>query len=199
MHDIRTFDRLATLYDFVMPSTDVSSLRDALDYASGPVEVVVDLGGGPGRAVRALTVDGLVIDPARGMLERASHHGLAAVRGTAEALPLRSNAVDAVLIVDALHHFPDAGSAIREAADAVRPGGVVVIRDFDPDTLRGRALVVLERVLGFDSQFLSVTELRTALDDAGLDSHVVDSGFAVTVVAVKPKPSNEDGPIEAGR
>lgn len=183
MHDVRTFDRLARLYDLAMWPADPGAIERALDAAERPVERVVDVGGGTGRVARALDREVLVVDAAPGMVRRAAAHGPAVV-GDASRLPLRDGAADAVLVVDALHHFPDAAAAVDEAARALASGGVLAVRDFDPTTLRGRGLVLAERLVGFDSTFRSADDLAELFADAGLDARVLERGFATTVVGV---------------
>lgn len=65
------------------------------------------------------------------------------VRGVAEALPCRDQAADVVLTVFALNHCADPGTACREVARVLRPGGewVLVLEDVEPswtDALSGR-------------------------------------------------------------
>jgi len=187
--DVGFFDRIAPLYDAFMPPARAEDLRAGLAFAHRPVEHVVDLGGGTGRASRTLQAIGLapvVFDYSAGMLRRARDDGLTGVRADAATLPLRDGSVDAVVVTDALHHFPDPEAAIGEVARALAPGGVLVIREFDPTTRRGRALAALESVAGMDSQFLGAERLVGLLDDAGLRGHVVDPGFGYTVAGVKP-------------
>ncbi|MFC6989106.1 class I SAM-dependent methyltransferase [Haloplanus sp. GCM10025708] len=184
--DVRFFDRFARAYDFVMPSARRAPLREGLALAERDVERVVDLGGGTGRAVRALDVDRpLVVDASRGMLRRAVAHGLDAAQADAATLPLRDGTVDAVIVVDALHHVPDRQAALAEAARALADGGVLVVRDFDPGTLLGRLLVSSERVMGMDSTFDGPDALARLVADAGLDAAVLDRGFGYTVAGVK--------------
>lgn len=187
MQDVTTFDRFARIYDLAMPAADPTTLREAIDLADGSVDMVVDLGGGTGRGGRALEQATVVVDPARGMVERAVSNGEQAIQGTAERLPFGSAEVDAVVVVDAIHHFGDPVSAIQVAATALRPGGVLVVRDFDPRTLRGRLLVIAEHLLGFDSQFLSLPRLEQVFEDIGLVSHVIETGFTYTIAGVKPR------------
>jgi demethylmenaquinone methyltransferase/2-methoxy-6-polyprenyl-1,4-benzoquinol methylase len=184
--DVRFFDRVARVYDLLMPTARASSLRAGLELADRDVERVVDLGGGTGRAVRALGAETpLVVDLSRGMLRRAADHGLLAVQADAGHLPLRDGTVDAVVVVDALHHIPDRTAALAEASRVLADGGVLVVREFDPGTLPGRALVLSERALGFDSTFDGPDGLARLVTDAGLDAAVLDRGFGYTVAGVK--------------
>lgn len=55
------------------------------------------------------------------------------------------------------------------------------VADFDPTTVRGRALVVAEHLVGFDSRFEPPGALVNALCALGLDATVVDGGFGYVV------------------
>ena len=181
--DVRAFDVFAPAYDLVMPSADAVALRKGLYCADRDVERIIEVGGGSGRAARE--VDAAVLDPARGMLERARRKGLETVQGSATDLPLADGSVDAVLIVDALHHFPDHRRCLAEAARVLAPGGVLVVREFDRSTRRGRLTTRAESLFGFDSRFYTAAELRDAVAAAGLDARPVEYGFEMTVVGVK--------------
>lgn len=186
MDDIASFDRFARLYDLVMPSADAATLTPGLDLVDGPIEWVIDLGGGTGRAATVIDDAAVVVDAAAGMVRRARANGHEAVLGDVEQLPLGSNAVDVVLIVDALHHFPTVESTLRAVFRVIRPGGAVIIREFDPTTLRGRLLSIGEQGLGFDSRFYAPDELSAIVETAGFQSHVLDRGFGYTVCGTKP-------------
>lgn len=184
MHDVPYFDRFASLYDLVLPGTDREPLEVGLALAEREVNCVLDLGGGTGRAARALGQESLVFDGSHPMLVRATTYDLDAVRGDVRSLPLRDESVDGVVVVDAMHHFPTAARAIEEAVRVLRPGGPLVIRDFDPSTLRGRGLVLGERLVGFESTFYTPVEMETMLQEAGLRTNVLDTGFVYTVVGI---------------
>lgn len=181
--DVRAFDLFAPVYDLFMPPADAVALRKGLACADREVERVVEVGGGSGRAARE--VDATVLDPARGMLERARDRGLETVQGSATDLPLAEGSVDAVLVVDAFHHFPDHERCLAEAARVLAPGGVLVVREFDRSTRRGRLLELGEPLFGFDSRFYTAAELEAAIDESGLDARPVEYGFEMTVVGVK--------------
>jgi demethylmenaquinone methyltransferase/2-methoxy-6-polyprenyl-1,4-benzoquinol methylase len=181
--DVVAFDTFAPLYDLLMPAADSLSLRKGLACADRDIERVVDVGGGSGRAGRE--VGATVLDPARGMLKRAKAKGLETVQASATDLPLADGSVDAVFVVDALHHFPDHDRCLSEIARVLAPGGVLVVREFDRSTRRGRLLEFAERVVAFDSTFYSAAELQTRIDAAGLDARPIEYGFGMTVVGVK--------------
>lgn len=185
--DVDRFHRFARPYDLVMPAADRAVLDSGLALAERPLVRGLDVGGGTGRAVRALPgIDWTVVDAAAGMLGVARERGLAVLRADAARLPVSTGSVDAVTIVDALHHFGDPTGAIAEAARVLAPGGVLVVREFDPTTLRGRALVAAERLVGFDSQFWPPGRLAERLAGAGLEPAITEEGFGYTVAGVHP-------------
>ena len=193
--DVRAFDVFAPVYDVVMPRADPVALRKGLVCADRELERIVEVGGGSGRAARE--VGAAVVDPARGMLEHARGRGLEAIQGSATDLPHPDGSVDAVLLVDALHHFPDHERCLAEAARVLAPGGVLVIREFDRSTRLGRLLVASERLVGFDSRFYTSAELQAAVAAAGLDARPIEYGFEMTVVGVKPGETG-DGDLHDG-
>lgn len=187
------FDRLAAVYDMLMPSADPAPIESGLDRATGPLETVLEVGGGSGRASVAIDADPVILDASRGMLRRAHARGVRGVQADAGCLPVSDGTADAVLIVDALHHFPEPQAALEEASRALRSGGALIVRDFDPDTLRGRLVAVGERALGWPAKLMPPTKLRSLLEDIGLRGTVQDRGFTYTVVGVKPA-DNFEGP-----
>lgn len=186
--DVAFFDRIARLYDLAMPSASRDALLDGLSRAERPVRHVLDVGGGSGRAAVALDGPGrevTVADVSRGMLRRARGRGLSCVRGDARRLPVADGAVDAVTIVDAFHHMPDQQTVLTEAARVLAPGGVLVVREFDPGTRLGRLVELSEAAVGMGSLFTGPDDLARAVEKAGLGAQVLDRGFGYTVVGVK--------------
>lgn len=182
--DVRAFDAFAPVYDLFMPSADAVSLRKGLACADREIDRIVEVGGGSGRAARE--VGATVLDPARGMLERARRRGLETVQSSATDLPLADESVDAALVVDAFHHFPEHDRCLTEIKRVLAPGGVLVVREFDRSTRRGRMTELSERLVGFDSRFYTAEELLEAIDTAGLRARPIEYGFNFTVVGVKP-------------
>ncbi len=185
--DVRFFDRMAPLYDRIMPPAKGETLAAGLGHATRPIERLLDVGGGSGRAAVSLTgPDITVVDVSFGMLRRARDaRGLSGVAGDAGQLPFRNASVDAITIVDAFHHLPDHDAALREAARVIAPGGALVIREFDPTHPLGRALVVGEHAIGMGSRFHAPDGLAETLDGAGFDPRIAERGFGYTVVGVR--------------
>ena len=184
--DLSYFDRMAPVYDLFMPSASVETFAAAFDRADRPIERVLDIGGGTGRAARAIDAPRrVVLDASAGMLTRVPE-GIEAVRGDARDPPFRPESVDAALIVDAFHHLPDEQGVLDAIATLLRPGGVLVIAEFDPSTVRGRILEVGERLIGMESRFYTPTDLVLALSETGLRTAVIESGVGYAVAATKP-------------
>ena len=182
--DVRAFDLFAPLYDLGMPPADDTALRKGFAVADREVDRIVEVGGGSGRV--AGTVGATVVDPAAGMVRRARTRGLETVQGSATDLPHPDGSVDAVVVVDALHHFPAQHRCLEEMARVLAPGGVLVVTEFDRGTRLGRALDLAERVVGFDSTFYTAAELEAELDAVGLDVRPLEYGFETTIAGVKP-------------
>lgn len=182
--DVGVFDRFSGLYDF-KPPTDEKKLADGLALAERDVERVLDVGGGTGQGVRALDVrERVVVDAAPGMARRARDHGVDAVQGDAARLPVKDASVDAVLILDALHHMADPEGVVAETARVLRPGGVLVLLEFDPTTVLGRLLAASEHLFGMESTFHTPDDLAAMVRAAGLTASIPRRGFAYSVAGV---------------
>lgn len=95
--------------------------------AVGPGRVVVDLGAGTGKFTRLLSRSGadvVAVEPVAQMRAQLAldQPAVRAVEGTAEAMPLATASVDAVLCAQAFHWFANAG-ALAEIHRVLRPGG----------------------------------------------------------------------------
>ena len=200
--DVRFFDQLAGLYDVVMPAADRNALEAGLARAEGSVDRLLDVGGGTGRATIAVDVaERVVLDVSRGMLRRARRRGvdrsgrwrlrstdkhaigpLSAVQGDGSRMPIADDGVDAVIVVDAFHHMPAQRTVLAEARRVLRPGGVLVVREFDPTHPLGWLLARGERLIGMDSTFHSPATLAAMASEAGFSVSVLDAGFEYTMV-----------------
>ena len=94
-------------------------------------ERILDLGCGPGRALRALEALGcsaIGLDPSMEMARQARAAGPVA-RGSAPSLPLKTASLDGVLCTNSFHHYPEPLATLRELRRALRPGGRAVLVD----------------------------------------------------------------------
>ncbi len=107
-------------YDSARPGYPPAAVTAA---AVAPTATVVDLAAGTGKLTRVLRSSFprvVAVEPSRSM-RRALGPSIA---GTAEAIPLCDNRIDAVFVAQAFHWF-DAEAATVEIARVLRPGGTL--------------------------------------------------------------------------
>lgn len=183
------FDHLATFYGLFLKVFNVSK-DEAVALLNLPTgAVVLDLGGGTGigaaSAVRTAAARGVVVDLSVRMLRQgASYSRLLRVQGDAHRLPLADASVDAVLCLDALHHFRQPLQALSEARRVLRPGGTILIEELDATRRAVRLVALIERVAGEPGRFWSPAEMPLLLQSAGfVASEVVNGGSIYYVLA----------------
>ena len=160
------FDLTARWYERVFRFLDPGPLLERL--ALQPGERLLDLGGGTGRIAQHLDKARVVLcDPSAGMAREARRKGLSTCRGRAEALPFGEDVFDALLVVDAFHHFQEHQRAIEEMLRVLRPGGRIVIEEPDIRRPAVKLIALGERILGMGSRFFRPEELRTMVEAAG--------------------------------
>ena len=102
--------------------------------------IVGDLGCGTGQmsealaphVARVIAIDGSadMLRAARARLEGSSN--VEVREGALEALPIEDGLLDAVLVSLVLHHQPEPGRVLAEAARVLRPGGRILVVDMLP-------------------------------------------------------------------
>ena len=123
---------------------------------------VLDIGTGTGRILEILAGDiqrGVGIDLSHDMLRLARARFQAdhlrhcqARHGDMYALPLESNSFDTAVIYQVLHYAEDPRAVLREAVRILRPGGLLLVADFerhDEEQLRAEHQ---HRWLGFEPE-----------------------------------------------
>jgi ubiquinone/menaquinone biosynthesis C-methylase UbiE len=107
-----------------------------------PLDVVVDVGTGPGQipvdlAAQRPALRVIALDLSLAMLALGRAHAARGgvgnrvwfVRGNGESIPLSSHCADLVICNSTLHHFADPVRVFDEMHRVLKPGGQVLIRD----------------------------------------------------------------------
>jgi len=117
-----TFGAHADAYERARPEWPTEVARWLVPESS---ELVVELGAGTGkltRAVAALGVRVVAVEPDGRMLTVLRGRSLEGVEGSAEDIPFADGAADGVVAGSSLHWF-ELGAALREIHRVLRPGG----------------------------------------------------------------------------
>ncbi|MQY23979.1 class I SAM-dependent methyltransferase [Nocardia macrotermitis] len=123
-----SFGPEAIAYAEHRPDYPLAGIRWALEPLGAREPEVLDLAAGTGKLTAGLLAAGArvtAVEPDAAMLAefRRGCREVTALSGTAEAIPLHDDSVDAVVVGQALHWF-DQERAFPEIARVLRPGGV---------------------------------------------------------------------------
>ncbi len=131
------YDEIAKIYDQRYVRNDYSGVEETLSGLVRGRDRVLEVGCGTGRwldRIRGWGCTVLGLDPSIQMLgvARGRIEGGWLARACAEALPFETRSCDAVVAVNAFHHFDDPERFVGEAMRVLRPGGVVATIGLDP-------------------------------------------------------------------
>ena len=172
------FDLLAPVYEKIRSGSQkvANKLEGIVEFRS--TDVVVDLGGGTGAVARFLAprVGSItVVDPSEKMIAQCRKHAeVSCLVGVGEHLPLESGSVDKFILVDAFHHIPGQVAAIQEMKRVLRPGGRIIMAEFNPLTFSVKAIILYETVLRFGSTFYRPSVLAALFSDHGFETQLFD-------------------------
>ncbi|MEM2447212.1 MAG: class I SAM-dependent methyltransferase [Candidatus Bathyarchaeia archaeon] len=161
------FSWLAPLYDRIFTAPDRRALS-WLDVREG--QLILDVGGGTGRVSKVLLKDGVkavVVDLSPGMLIQARKKGLLVCCARVEALPFASEVVDAVIVVDAFHHFKDHATASKELIRVLKRGGRLFLEEPDITNLVVKLIALGEKLLCMRSRFYDLAALTSFFSAQG--------------------------------
>jgi SAM-dependent methyltransferase len=142
--------------------------RLGVDGASG---VVVDVGGRDGRWVAGMTGTRILVDLDIVRAEPSVDY----VRGSGDAIPLRSTVADSVYSLDVIEHTPDEAAVIDEMLRLLRPGGRLVLTTPSADmrVFPGMLQPWVDRKWGHDRvRGFSASYLEKLLRDRGVEVQV---------------------------
>jgi ubiquinone/menaquinone biosynthesis C-methylase UbiE len=113
--------------------------------ALGPRDVVIDVGGGTGGVSAELRADVeriIVVEPDGAALRRGRRRypGVHFVQGDGAALPIVDASADAALLLEVLHHVPDARRVLAEVSRVLRGDGRILIEESEFEGALARRL-----------------------------------------------------------
>ncbi len=186
------FDLLAPIYDMFMKPPDPLTWRDLLELPAGRM---LDAGGGTGRISAPLKsyVDQLVIvDLSDRMMKKAAKKGIAnTVRADVSRLPFPGEIFDRIVVVDSFHHFALQEETIRDLSRILKPGGLMVIEEFDIRRAAVKGLALIEKILWMKSRFLPAEEIGEMAVQSGLSAEIrAGEDFEVRIIARKSTSSS---------
>ena len=181
------FDRLAPIYERLVPPPDQGVLGPLLALSSG--HVLLDAAGGTGRVSEAFAVSAgrvVVCDASPRMLEQARKKGLETVQAELEALPFADATFDRILLVDAFHHVKDQRVALRELLRVLKPSGRLVIEEPDLRRLPVKAVSFLEKLFLMRSHFRPPAAMaQMIVENGGIPTLAREDSFRVWFVVIK--------------
>jgi ubiquinone/menaquinone biosynthesis C-methylase UbiE len=177
------YDRAAADYDrrwrrynerslaLLRPWIDRRRLGRVLDVGCGTANLV------PRLAAWAASVERYVgLDPSFEMLRMAGAKAAAVpfpaalLSAPAEALPLRAASFDTAVSASSLHYWPDPLAGLREIRRVLRPGGALLLLDWDRGPLPMRLLDAWMRTTGVRyRRMYTAREVEGMLGEAGFE------------------------------
>ncbi len=166
------FDLLAPVYNRFSHPWLVNPARIVPLLGLEGKEHILDVAGGTGAVAHAIVQASrahlTVLDASQAMLNQVpSHSRLRTIHGPANSLPFPAESFDIVLCTDSLHQLDPQNIVLAAMRRVLKPGGRLVLVDFDPDGLAGPALSWGENLFKQGHRFLPRTELGPMLQEAG--------------------------------
>ena len=184
---------------FAQYGYDIKREREAVIAAGGHIKGdVLEVGTGPGHLTLALarrTARVTSVDIDQQKLEEAhaflSFYGLQDrvrfVRADAGCLDLSSESFDFVFCANVIHHLADAFKVVDEMLRVSRPGGTIVISDFNAAGLRLIARIHQDQGRDHRPENVSIEDVRIYLERKGVP--VGRQGTSIQAILIIQRPN----------
>ena len=172
MNQYSLFSKTAKWFDKRKEKQEITKAVEEAGFLNPSISVL-DIGGGTGKIMSWIAPQvkrTVVLDPSPGMIEQCQKRGIECVLGKAETIPFPDHTFDLIMMNDVFHHIGDKEKAISEISRVLAPGGSVVIEEFNPRTVRGFGVVLLEKTLRLGSTFYTPDQFKTLWQKFGFSS-----------------------------
>ncbi|MCG8589928.1 MAG: metalloregulator ArsR/SmtB family transcription factor [Proteobacteria bacterium] len=145
-----------------------------LDLGTGTGILAAELAG-LGLSVLAVDRSNRMLEAARAKFEQENVQGVELRRGEAHDLPLADAELEGAFAHMVLHYLPSPADAIAEMARVVRPGGVVVVVDFERHEQEWMRQELGVTWLGFGVEEIEAWFQAAGLPDVAIERHETPS------------------------
>ena len=177
---IASYDQYAGTVAEVLRDAPLQQRHTALEIGPGDGSFLLELAPNFTRVV-ALDIEAAMLEQARARTGAAGVDNIEFIHGDTRHRALAQLRADCVVINMVLHHTPDPGQILKDAAASLAPGGVVLVTDLCRHDQGWARENCGDLWLGFDPADLTRWALEAELDDIASVYLAQRNGFQVQV------------------
>jgi ubiquinone/menaquinone biosynthesis C-methylase UbiE len=168
-----------------------------------PGSTIVDLGTGPGllsvelhkhypqAAIIGVDPSAAMLDKARANAAKAGINEFQVKPGRAEEIPLEEASVDLLVSQSSFHEWTSQQKGLSEIYRVLKPGGGVIVRDYNRAWISGWRGAVLGRIHHLHMFRFTVDDVASLLRDAGFIDVEADGGMQLYARGLKPQGASD--------